>query len=426
MAVGRPPVLLANADWYGTLAAARELGRRNIQVYVASNGWLRQARWSRYAVRHFASPDERDAHGYGKWLVDLGRLNPGVTLCQTSDDISFVHAAHARELNGRFLLATPGLAPLREILDKQRLYEHARRIGLRTPRTIFPSEFVDRVALATETHWPLLIKPRTHVGASALHTGIPVRDAAELRLAYARLRESNSFASEVLTRWPGVDRPMLQEYLPECSGRIYCLAGFVSPDGEHWVTRAALKVLSHPRYLGIGLLFEHAAVLPQLEDRVLQLCRTVGYYGTFQCEFLVRAGEYLLIDFNPRFYNYMSFDHARGMPQAYLAYLLAIGARNELFVEIERARVQSPAAEGMIYEDRLGTWVQLRFERLFRRISRQEVVKWRLWRERATPRVDRVWDRDDVRPAIVDVLNRLWRMARHPRHFFSSNTRTVF
>ena len=422
-----PPVLLANADWYGTLAAVRELGRRDIQVCVASSKWLTPARWSRRAARQLSCPDERDTERYANWLVELGRRNRGIVLCHTSDNIAFVHAAHERELGNSFVLATPNVATLRELLDKQRLYEHARRIGLRTPETLFLSDRANVDEVARQAPWPLLLKQRSHVGALSPHTGIPVREPAQLGIAYARFMRRNNFRADVLARWPGLDGAMLQKYLPDCSGRIYCLAGFISRDGKHWATRAALKVLSYPRYLGIGLLFQHAAVLPHLEDGVLQLCRTVGYFGTFQCEFLECPDEHLLIDFNPRFYNYMAFDHARGLPQAYLSYLLATGGDAEqLRLEIDRARASPATAERMVYANRLGTWIQLHLERLFRRIPHEEVAKWRAWRETAPTVIDPVWAANDWRPAIADLLLRLRHMARHPRDFLRTNTQKAF
>ncbi len=412
--------------WNGTLAAVRELGRRGIEVYVASSRALAQARWSRYALRRLSSPDERDSARYAEWLLKLGEREPGIALLHTSDNSAFVHAERERDLARHFLLATPGLAALREILDKERLQEQAARIGLRTPRTVFPADAAEAQALVSAVPWPIVIKQRTQVCSRTMHKGTPVRDSANLSAAYAKFRELNRFEPEVLAQWPGVDRPMLQEYLPQCSTSIYCLAGFISPGGGHWATRAALKVLSNPRHLGVGLLFEHTEVLPALEERVLGLCRAVGYHGVFQCEFLVLGAERLLIDFNPRFYNYMAFDHARGLPQAYLAYLLAIGAHDELQAEIERARTAPPGVERIVYTDRLGTWTQLYLERLLRRITGEEVARRRAWRKSAGTTIDPLWVRGDAGPGVMDVLVRLQNLARHPRHFFRMNTRKPF
>ncbi len=421
---GRPAVFLSMAHWFGTLAAVRELGRRGIAAHVAASAPLRQASWSRYATRRPSCPSERDARAYLGWLLEYGRRHPGLVLCATSDDLSFLYAAHERELRKSFRLATPGLEVLREVLDKRRLHEHADRVGLRTPATFFPESADDAVARASSAGWVPLIKQRTQVFSRTLDKGLAVRDGGSLRRLYQAFTERNQFDPEVLARWPDVDRPMLQEYLPRSAEGMYCLSGYLAPNGR-FATRAARKLLSHPRYLGIGLLFEDAEVVPALEERVIELCRSIGFRGVFQCEFLVHDDEYLLIDFNPRFYNYMAFDHARGLPQAFFDYLCAIGAREELDEELERARSPRPRAGRQLYSYRLGTFIQLRLEALFRRIPRDEPARWRAWGDGAASIVDPAWSPDDPRPALADLLLQLWRLCRHPRSFLRANTSRV-
>ncbi len=407
------------ADWNGTLAAVRELGRRGIEVHVASSALLHKARWSRHAAKRLSCPNERDPAKYLEWLLEIGRRSPGIALCPTSDDLCFLYSAHAEDLSRVFRVALRPLTAFQEILDKARLHLHALRVGLRTPHSVFPADAAEVRALAASMRWPLLIKQRTQVFSRTLHKGTTVQRPSELGPAYDQFRGRNGFPPEVLAAWPDCDHPMLQEYLPRGSERIYCLAGFIGP-GDSWATRAATKVLSHPRQLGIGLLFEHAEVRPDLEQKLLRLCRNVGYTGVFQCEFLEHEGEHLLIDFNPRFYNYLAFDHARGLPQAYLAYLLAIGAHSELDAEIEQARAPFRPVQGMVYRYGLGTRTQLALERLFRRISRDESERWRSWGH-GGPAIDPVWNRADPGPASADLLGLVWNFARHPRSFFRAN-----
>ena len=51
-----PPVLLTVASYYGTLAAARCLGRHGISVTVADPGYFAPASWSRFATRRLQCP----------------------------------------------------------------------------------------------------------------------------------------------------------------------------------------------------------------------------------------------------------------------------------------------------------------------------------------------------------------------------------
>ena len=421
--VHRPPILLAMPSWFGTLAAARELGRRGIDVHVAGSESIRLAGWSRFVQRSFSTPPESDLARQRDWLLDYGRRHPQTVLCPANDDFCFLYSLNAKELREYFLCASPGLGVLRELLDKARLHQNAARAGIATPRTAFPVDGANAAALSSGLSFPVLIKQRTQVFSRTSHKGTPVATPSEIPRAYDLFHRRNGFAPEVLARWPGVDMPMLQEYLPSGSSRIHCVAGFLAPGGGRWAMRASTKVLSHPRYLGIGLMFEAAELDPELAGRILQLCRSVGFHGLFQCEFLEIEGERLLIDFNPRFYNYMAFDHARGLPQAYLAYLLAIGALGELDRALERAAVEPQETRRTLYHYGTGSFIQLTVERLFRVVPRGEKARWARWRATAAATVDPVWAADDRRPWLADLLRQGWRLIRHPRSFFRSNTR---
>jgi len=361
--------------------------------------------------------------GYLRWLLQYGRRNPGLVLCATSDDDCFLYAAHERELRQHFHLQTPRLETMRELLDKEHLYRNAKQVGLCTPVTLCPTDAAEAQALGNQTQFPQLFKLRTQALSRTLHKGTPVSRPADLGEAHARFSRNNPFAPELLLRWPGADRPLLQEYLPLSAQRIYCVEGFIAPGTESWAMRAVVKLLSHPRFLGVGLLFEQADVLPHLEQRLVRLCRAVGYSGIFQCEFIEHEGEHLLIDFNPRFYNYMAIDHACGLPQAYLAYLHALGATEKLKAELERSRCVPPEAMGLVYCYGLGTWTQLCIERLFKRAPAEEAARWRRWCRGAARVVDPVWEKEDPGPGLADVLVQVWAAIRHPRSFLRSNTR---
>jgi predicted ATP-grasp superfamily ATP-dependent carboligase len=424
--VSRPPVLLTMADWYGTLAAVRELGRRGIEVYVASHRRFTRAGSSKYASRRLSCPDERDTAAFTEWLLDLGYKRPGLALCPTSDEIAWLYAYRAGELkDATYRLSPQPVEAMCELLDKARLHAQAERVGLATPRTFLPHDAADAERLAQQLGGGVLVKPRTQIG-TRLSKGVALRDATKVRATYADFQRKNAVDGFDLRLWPDADKPMLQEYLPSASSRIYYFSGFIAPCGERWATRAAWKVLSHPRYLGIGLLFEHTEVDPDLEHRVLQMCRNVGYHGVFGCEFLEHEGRLLLIDFNPRFYNQTAFDHARGLPQAWLSYLLACGALDELEIELERARVVPSSAAGTVFAYRLGASAQLLLERLSGAAGANETARWRRWRSQARTMVDPVAIADDRLPGVVDLAEFARGALRHPRNFWLRHTRRPY
>lgn len=412
--------LLSCGHWNGTLAAARELGRAGVPVLLAERRRWSPAARSRYAGERLSFPDPTRPLEHLEALLALGARAPGtLALLAASDDTAFLYAAHAAELGRLFRLDAPPLEALRQVLDKQRLAEHARAAGLRAPRTFFPSSPAEAAALAARAPGPLVIKPRCQVLSLTHSKGEVVAEPGAMEARYAAFQAANRFHPEVLERWPGIAQPMLQEYLPEAASRIYCLSGFVARGGRA-ALRASLKVLSSPRVLGIGVCFEHAEVDAPLAEAVLALCRRVGYHGVFQCEFLEHRGERLLIDFNPRFYNFMQLDQARGLPQALLAWLAACGQEAELQRRLEQAARPS-GGQGMVWCNRTTLAELLGVEALLGRGSRAERRRWREWLAAASAVVDAHRAADDPRPLAAARLTRLLEVLRHPRGFLRSH-----
>jgi predicted ATP-grasp superfamily ATP-dependent carboligase len=411
------PILLANADFYGTLAAARLLGRSGVPVYVASDRLLAHARWSRYAARVLSCPPMADAGRFLDWLEALGAREPGIVLYPTSDEAAFLYATRADTLSRSFLTYQPALEVLLGVLDKKRLYAAASEAGLEVPETWFPESDSDVERIAREAPMPLLVKPRTQVLSRTHSKGVVVRDRAELVARYRAFVAENGYGRAVLDRFSDAPRAMLQRYIAEASSHIYVLAAFIDRSGSIFAARSAMKIFQRPRSLGIGLCFESAPLDADLCDRVARLARAVGYFGLFQLEFIVTGGRRLLIDFNPRFYNQLAYDVARGLPLPHIVHAAARGDTEEMG-RLVRSASQQDGGEGLIFCNAFGLGFMLTAQRAVNRISTAEASRWRQWqRAHEGVTIDPAVSPDDALPAIVDVATQLYHCGRHPRSF---------
>ena len=125
----RAPVLLGDATWWGTLAAARDLGSRGVAVTLASDVGIAPARWSRYVARTIRCPGNGDPAWVLEWLQDFGRQSPGYVLYPTSDEIAWLVAAHRDALSPHYRLYAPPIEALTCLLDKHRLGQAAGNHG---------------------------------------------------------------------------------------------------------------------------------------------------------------------------------------------------------------------------------------------------------------------------------------------------------
>jgi D-aspartate ligase len=413
----RPPFLLTMADYYGTLAAVRCLGRAGLPVTIAESKWLAPARWSRYVTRQVKCPDPGEPQRFLEWLLEFGHREPGHVLYATSDDMLFFFGQHKAELAKSFRMFQPDLSVAYSLLNKRRLQALCEQSGIDCPETFFPESLDEVRALAPRAKFPLLIKPRTQILFSDHVKGSQVSDAASLPAAYENFVRRHRYDPALLAFDPDVVRPMLQTFHVEAAQNIYSVTGFCDPKAELFVARGAVKVLQRPRKLGIGLCFEHVPLDPALAEKVHTLCRMAGYAGAFEVEFIQSNGRLLLIDFNPRFYSQMGFDIARALPLPVFVYLAALGQEERLREAVNAARTFEVPTDAA-YCHRFIFEVLLRAQGLSGKLSREEVRHWREWYASRGERVtDAVLDGADLLPSLVDGLTHLRGYARHPRAF---------
>lgn len=411
-------VLLFHGDYYGTLASARCLGRRGVDVVLADPSRHTRTAASRYVRRWVESPEASQGDRLIRWLLDADASLEGRVLFPASDDLVFLFAAHQEELRQRYRLFIPSFTRIATILNKRCLYEACTRVDVRIPRTWFPRDIQDLAAITPEIDVHVLLKPRTQVQFRTGEKGAEVTRGADLVEACRRFMRENPYGPGVGERDPDITMPLVQTFHREAECGIYSISGFADGSDQP-LLRAARKVLQRPRRLGVGLCFESASVLPMLSAKITALCRELGYFGIFEVEFIESQGEFLLIDFNPRGYSQMAFEDARGLPLPYLQYLSAIGDADGLArLRAEAVRWQ-PDGE---YAFCQGTLLQiLRTGQRLGQLTGRTPEPWAAWTRRYRGRmIDAVSAADDPGPRAADRFSHIRDFLKHPRSFLRS------
>jgi D-aspartate ligase len=411
--------LLTTGEYYGTLAAARCYGRLNIPVYLAGSTNITQTRWSRYVTEIVEAPAVNDFDAFAEWLVTFGRERPGLFLYSTSDDMSWLLASRRDELGQYYRLYQPPLETIVGLLDKHKLYEGCRDVGIDVPETSFPDSDGAVANIAACAKMPLLIKPRTQMLLTSKAKGRLCREASELSGAYQTFRLENKYRQEIVAYDPNIVWPMLQAYHPEAMTETYSLSGFIDETGEVFEVRAARKVFQRPRRLGVGLCFLGQPVNPALRQKIFDLCRRVGYYGAFESEFVpISTGQHLLIDFNPRFYGQMGFEVARGMPLPAFVYYAGHGQSGETLRRTVDHRAE-PDGEHYHFSNQWVLRLVMLTQSLSGRLSPEErQALHAILHDPQARYVDAVKDENDAGPLMADILLNPKHLARHPRDFY--------
>jgi D-aspartate ligase len=412
------PALLCDGGYYGTLAAARMLGRNDVTVLVADCNMLAPALWSCRVARRLRCPPAVETERFVSWAHTVGRRHSQPVIFPTSDDVSLVLALHRRELERDFRFYQPDLDTVLDLLDKSRLAQVVRAAGLDMPDTWVPGNLRLAEEVIRNQTGPLLIKPRTQSLLNTHSKGTIVLGGREDSVrAYADFSRRNVLAPWLAARFPDWTLPMIQRYHPEAVNRVYSIAGFIDRGGRNMAVRAAEKVLQLPSRLGTGLCFQSAQVDAGLALGLQRLLQRIGYFGVFEAEFIRLPGRSLLIDINGRLYNQLAFDVARGLPLPTLFYEGALGNDQAVAAAIAAAaKGDSTGPQAFCNRSRLA--VMLRLRRILGKMPRQEVRRWEEWYE-ADPLsvIDAVGDPSDPWPRRFDLLLQLHSYVRHPRAF---------
>lgn len=413
-----PPVLLTTPAYYGTLAAVRSLGRGAVPVTTAGPSPWAISGWSKYASTHVSCPATTDTDAFVSWLETFGReQREKHVLLPTCDDTAWLYARYRERLARYFHMGVAGIETIHALLHKGRLAEHAREVGLDVPRTWFPASDDDLRRLAREATFPVLIKPVTQVLFSSRNKGNRVERPEHLLPDYAEASQDRHGAA-IVDYDPTSARPMVQEFFPGASSGIYNISSYAQ-DGKLWGARAGRKILQRPRRLGVGVCFEEAPLDRHLVEKLELLVQRVGFSGVFEAEFVKQDDRSVLIDFNPRFYNQMGFDVARGLPLPLLAYFGALP--RERAQATSQTAVSAQDLTGQVFTYGAAFRVMVTSQRLSGAFSAEEAERWLTWYEaHEGRRVDAVSDPDDRWPGRIDLVQMLHRHARHPRDFLRS------
>jgi len=139
----------------------------------------------------------------------------------------------------------------------------------------------------------------------------------------------------------------------------------------------------------------------------------VKYSGVFEAEFLASntKGEYVLADFNPRFYGQMAFEVARGLDLPYLAYQAACeshtGSGEQILNYGKCTYANSSNLRWMIFAQRVAG-----------KLTNEEYSYWKRWLQQdSVQHFEAVDDINDPQPGVRE-RRLLWKHAlRHPRDF---------
>src|SRR5579863_96474 len=306
--------LVLDARLRQSLVTVRSLGRRGLSVAaVGSCGNLPtfSSRWCRQAFVWSAN------EGTEAYLAELERWldrSGARVLISSSDGTIELLRQHRARLQGRVRIALAKEPALGIAVNKERLLEVAKRIGINVPRGIVVGAAGDVAEALKEIGLPAVVKP-----AESWQWGEQSGERLACELVTTPAEAHRAVAE--LTRFGGA--ALFQQLL---SGRREAVS-FLHANGEIYARFAQWAKRTRPQLGGESVLRQSIAVPRDIGEQAERLVREIDLEGYSEVEFRRDgAGIPYLMEINPRLSASVEVAVRSGVDFPYLLYQWANGA----------------------------------------------------------------------------------------------------
>jgi predicted ATP-grasp superfamily ATP-dependent carboligase len=302
---------------HGSLAVARSLGRRGIDVWFATHDHP-ITKYSRYTKRGIEWPGPNHPAAVD-WLLTFAarwKLNGWVLIPGADPELRLL-AQNYPALSQVFRIAAPTWAMAQWAHDKRLTEQHARAVGIAAPRSIYPAH--EEQLEAWECAFPVILKPTVHDVPNPFTRAKAWRadDRATLMTLY---KEAVGHV--------GANGIVIQEMIPGGGEAQFSYAG-VWNNGEPVTAMVARRTRQFPLDFGFTSTFVETIDRPEIADAAEKFLRPLNFTGLVELEFKhdSRDGLYKLLDVNARVWAWAGIGEAARLDFPHLAYRIALGEK---------------------------------------------------------------------------------------------------
>jgi predicted ATP-grasp superfamily ATP-dependent carboligase len=315
-----PRVFITDGHWRKTLAAARSLGRRGLEVTVGESSRVATSLFSKYCSRRVVYPSvHRHPEDFLAFLRQEVTARTYDLLIPMEEETLLLLARHKDTLTSLTRLPITSYQDINNVRDKGWLLRYASQQGIPIPRTIWIEDKNDLKAVPYTIPPPWVIKPRISSGGFGI---VYVDREVDLPAAY----------EEVHHRFPF---PLIQERIPP-GGEAFGCSALLDHGGQVKARFVHRRLRDYPVRGGPSTLRESVRH-PQIEDLGIRLLRSLQWYGVAMVEFKVdpRDNQPKLMEINPRFWGSLALAVHAGVDFPYLLYKMAMGEEFDPVLDYE-------------------------------------------------------------------------------------------
>ncbi len=287
-------ILILDAGYKQSLAAARSLGRAGLRVamaecFIEADPSLPVLAFrSRYSARNVVFPScAADGRTFADAVVEFVRKHRTRVVLPNGDATiaALVQVRDQLAALGCVLALAPDSA-LEIANDKDRTLEVARKLGIDQPKTRRIDTIDELQTVLAEFEFPFVLKPTTSWTGQSASRIVPTEVVNEAEAVKA--------TEEFLAAGSGV---LAQEW---ACGRREGVTLFIV-DGEVLAACGCVAHRTSPPLGGASVMRESIQVPPEIYSAAVRLATTIGMQGVCEVEFRRDCGNRpLLMEINPR------------------------------------------------------------------------------------------------------------------------------
>jgi len=313
------PALVLGLQLTG-FATARCLADAGVRVQVASFRRKTPLRHSSAFEYVDATNVPRTVEGIGDWLIEYAEtLATRPVVFATSDISALALAKYREQLTNSCYIWNTGFGELEAIINKKRLYEHAREAGVNVPPAIVEPSESELATWCARNKGPYLIKP--------FYSAIPTATLGRKNLAIQSDDELQEFVRE-----NGAKSLIVQKLIVGGDGWVYDCYGLCNRDFKVVTQASHRRLRQYPRDFGTTSYGEIPANTSDFEEerlfeRTNRLLSKLRYHGIFGVEWIEdrESKELYVIDLNARPFSSIGHLNDCGLNLPALAYQDMLG-----------------------------------------------------------------------------------------------------
>ena len=324
----KPGAVITGGDFQG-LGVLRTLGRKGIPVIVLDSDHC-IGQYSRFKKKFLKSPHPSQNESYVQFLIDLAKSEKiyGWVIFPNSDEAVYVLSKYKEVLGEFYRIPTPCWEVIQNVYIKEKTYQFAEKHGIPIPKTFYPKNVSELLAL--DLPFPAVIKPsiRDHFYNQIKIKAFKINNKEDLIKTYKWVC-SIIDPSEVI----------VQDFIPGGPKNLYSFCPFMK-DSKVLASIMARRTRQHPMDFGHASTFVELVDIPEMKRIGEKFLQLINFYGIAEVEFMrdPRDNQFKLLEVNPRVWGWHSLAIGAGVDFPYLLYQDMIGEKVEVSLPLNHLK----------------------------------------------------------------------------------------